>query len=459
MADEYPRETYRDLLQAKANGFEINSYQLEVWRREEELIRVMMQAPSYFRSCSIHPVTFEAVGHALAWQAYELIGERYKDQQSIEGPVLISTMHRIDPVVLEGRRGQAWIDALLSEDAIPPELALSTVVQDMQQHHRVRDWAVKISKITTRVGVDTNFAGLQSDLARTGLEMHLEAQSQETFTKPLADLDWDPNEREMAQLVRTYIPQLDETCGGGHGRGEFCAIGGGTNHGKSYFAAKLCRLAAENGKTALYLSTEDSRDLMHCRMMASFTEPRCSPMAIRTRRADPAIVTAAIARMKEVLGPRFFALELKKATVEHLCNVIRLYRWSKKVDIVVVDYLQAVTTEEDFRGNRVQQVGYVINALKKTATETGVALYGLSQYARDQYRDGTEPDLQGFKYCGDIENEAELAILLWRDASDVLHVKIPKIKWAKAANVRFIIPTDPTTGWMMDWEHDFGGDS
>ncbi len=46
-----------------------------------------------------------------------------------------------------------------------------------------------------------------------------------------------------------------------------------------------------------------------------------------------------------------------------------------------------------------------------------------------------------------------------RATSDVLHVKIPKIKWAKAANVRFIIPTDPTTGWMMDWEHDFGGDS
>ncbi len=455
--NDYPRQSYRDLLQAKANGIEIDPHRLELWRREEELIRSMIKYPGYFRSCGVHPVSFEAIAHSIAWRAYEQLLGKISDSEAVNPQVLLGEMHRINPDVLEARRGQSWIDAVFSEGAIPAEMALGSggVVEELKQHHRNRSWAVQLGRITSKVGVDTNFASIQSDLARTGLQMHLEAQSEATFVEPLSEFKWNANERELTTLVKTHIPQLDQVCGGGHGKGELCVIGGGTNHGKSYFAAQLAVLQASHGKSVLYISVEDPHDLFYCRTLSSFTEPKVSPMWIRTRKADPAIVVAAQARMKEATGGRLYAIERKKEKVEELCNLIRLYHWSKKVDMVIVDYLQAISTEEDFRTNRVGQVGFIISQLKKAATQSNVALFVLSQYARDQYRDGTEPDLQGFKYCGDIENEAELALLFWRDGNDVLHVKIPKIKWMKSLDTRFIIPTDSTTGWFGDWEDDF----
>jgi hypothetical protein len=93
--------------------------------------------------------------------------------------------------------------------------------------------------------------------------------------------------------------------------------------------------------------------------------------------------------------------------------------------------------------------------LKKTAGDIGMALVIFSQYAREEYKDGAEPSINAFKYAGDIENESEVVVLLWRDQDDRLHCKVPKVKWAKAQALRYFIPTDPDTGNFYDWEEDF----
>lgn len=448
--------SYRDLIQRKADGEQVSDYKLELWRREEELIRAAISYPQAYKACGIREGHFEAWLHRMAWKAYQQLIDDVPTIESIQPTALVSTIHRLDDQgVIQLRRGQLWVDALISEAPIPPDLGLRTVVKELQQHQRLKMWRSKVTFLTGRVEKDIDLPALQADFARQGLEMSLEAQKDAVRHVPVTELPWDPATSAIVSVVRTGIQQIDDAAGGGIGRGELCAIGGGTNHGKSYVGLDLCRRQAMMGKRALYITTEDPTELAFCRLLSTFCEPRCTPVSIRTRRADPAIIQAAQQRMKEALGDRLYIEECKKPDVSKVCDTIMLYRWAYDVDLVVVDYAQAITNAE-FPSNKVQEASSIVSWLKRTATDCGVALALLSQYARESYRD-TEPGLNAFKYTGDMENEAELVLLLWKDAAGTLHVKVPKVKWAKADELRYIIPTDPVNGWPGEWEDDFGG--
>ena len=242
------------------------------------------------------------------------------------------------------------------------------------------------------------------------------------------------------------------------------------NSGKSYMVQRLARNQPKAGNPVLCISAEDPEKLLACRMIADYTLEKgfipSSPISIRKRlefgmasgrspgAADPAIVQAAIAAMTTEQNGRVYSYEAKKWTVSKICGLIRRHRYMAGVRMVIVDYLQAV--QPDVPGhNRTQEVSEILMKLKKCATECGVALVVMSQYARDEYRDGQEPSITACKYAGDIENEAEVMCLMWRDEDDNLHCKLPKIKWVKARDFRYIIPTHPDTGNFLDWNDDF----
>jgi replicative DNA helicase len=157
---------------------------------------------------------------------------------------------------------------------------------------------------------------------------------------------------------------------------------------------------------------------------------------------------------RERCGDRVFIEEMKKPTIDQVLYKIRTYAYAQEVKVVLVDYLQAITDPEVSNGNKVQEMSSIISKLKRCATECKVALITFSQLARDEYRDGTEPGLNSMKYCGDIENESELVVLMWRDADGSLHVKIPKVKWTKARGARFIVDVDDVTGCFGEWRDD-----
>lgn len=97
----------------------------------------------------------------------------------------------------------------------------------------------------------------------------------------------------------------------------------------------------------------------------------------------------------------------------------------------------------------------VISKLKKCFTECKVAGVVLTQYARNEYREGEEPSINAAKYAGDIENEAEVLVYMWKDKDDQLRVKLPKVKWSHAKSLRYKIPVNTITGCHGEWQEDF----
>jgi len=163
---------------------------------------------------------------------------------------------------------------------------------------------------------------------------------------------------------------------------------------------------------------------------------------------------AAAAALAAEQGNRAYYADAQKWTVSAICALIRRHRYMAGIDMVIVDYLQAI--QPDVPGNnRTQEVSQIVAQLKRCAVECGVALVLGTQLNREGYAENTEPSITSSKNTGDIENEAELLLLAWRDADGIMRAKLAKLKWSKSAGMRYIIPQDETTGGLGAWIDDF----
>lgn len=447
-----PPQSYRDLLMARQNGFEVDEYKAHIWRREEELLRSVIAFPQQYVACKLTEAHFEAPLHKVAWRAVEDVLERYQGIEKLEGGEVVSTMNVLDPD--SSSRSMNWMVAILGDLPVTPRVGLDQVVKDLFYHARLRQYASFHRSFFSRIGKDTGLAEMQAELVGMSREVVYEFEGEGNTAPPLADIGWDARDQSKVNVVRTGIPAIDRAAGGGHGRGELLVWGGGTSHGKSFAAQRLLRLQAQLGQNALYISCEDPIELMQCRMLADFCEPSMSPKDIRMRSADPDVVERAVSKMRQEFGDKITVVEAKKPTVDQVCNLIRYYRYARHVDMVIVDYLQAINDDKS-SGHKVMDTANVISKLKKCFTDCRVAGVVLTQYARNEYREGEEPSINAAKYAGDIENEAEILAFMWRDVEGNLKVKLPKVKWSSAKQLKYFIPVNPVTGCHEPWQEDF----
>jgi replicative DNA helicase len=81
--------------------------------------------------------------------------------------------------------------------------------------------------------------------------------------------------------------------------------------------------------------------------------------------------------------------------------------------LIVVDYLQLVSAKA---ANRTLEVGQVTNNLKRLAKELAVPVLALSQLNRAvEQRQDRRPTLSDLRESGQIEQDADLVLFLYRD--------------------------------------------
>jgi replicative DNA helicase len=82
------------------------------------------------------------------------------------------------------------------------------------------------------------------------------------------------------------------------------------------------------------------------------------------------------------------------------------------LDLVVIDYLQMIETKGF---NRVQEVGQLSRGLKQIAREMMIPVIVLSSLSRaSEKRDDKRPVMSDLRESGDIESDADVALMLYR---------------------------------------------
>jgi len=115
----------------------------------------------------------------------------------------------------------------------------------------------------------------------------------------------------------------------------------------------------------------------------------------------------------------------------------RLANSEKGLDLVIIDYLQLISSAGNYGANRQQEVSDISRALKLMALELKVPVVALAQLSRasEQRKENPRPILSDLRESGAIEQDADIVAFLYRED---YHKQMLE-KTDEASDVEFII--------------------
>ena len=82
--------------------------------------------------------------------------------------------------------------------------------------------------------------------------------------------------------------------------------------------------------------------------------------------------------------------------------------------VIIIDYIQLLTSDGKYSGNRVAEVGQISRDIKMMAMNFNIPIVALSQLNRaSEGRVGKEPTMGELREAGNLEQDASVIILLW----------------------------------------------
>jgi replicative DNA helicase len=185
--------------------------------------------------------------------------------------------------------------------------------------------------------------------------------------------------------------------------------------GKTSFAMNMAQNAAISGKTVAIFSLEMSAvQIVH--KLISF-ETRISGSRLQSGPLGD-IEWKKLANALEPLHElKIYIDESSKPTALEITSKCRRLKSSKGLDLVVVDYLQLMTSQSKSRSdNRTNEVSEITRSLKAMAKDLNVPVVALSQLNRaPEGRKDKRPILSDLRESGSIEQDADQVIFIHRE--------------------------------------------
>jgi replicative DNA helicase len=101
-------------------------------------------------------------------------------------------------------------------------------------------------------------------------------------------------------------------------------------------------------------------------------------------------------------------------TITDILSLVYKLKYSQGLDYVVIDYIQKVSSPG--AQNRTNEVGDVSRKLKDMANELKIPVVALAQLSRAvEHRTDKKPMLSDLRESGDIEQDADIVMFLYRN--------------------------------------------
>ena len=207
----------------------------------------------------------------------------------------------------------------------------------------------------------------------------------------------------------------------GLGRSDLTILAARPGMGKTSFALNIATNVAKKQKVPVAIfSLEMTKDQLVSRILSS--EAVVDSQAFRTGGLSNED-WAGIARVSEVLSKTSIYLDdTSNITIPEMKAKIRRINQDpsrKKVGVVIIDYLQLMSTGRRTE-NRVQEISEITRNLKIMAKELNVPIIALSQLSRSAEkstgRADHRPVLSDLRDSGSIEQDADSVLFLYREA-------------------------------------------
>lgn len=213
-------------------------------------------------------------------------------------------------------------------------------------------------------------------------------------------------------LLASGLQRLDEIIDG-FGPGDLNVLAGRPAMGKSALAGTIAMNLARKGKRSLIFSLEMSRAELVQRWLAGISG--ISTAAMRTGQLDMEH-WAALAEAQQIIRSLPIVIDDQpRLSVAQMRQRARRIRRRGGLDHIIIDHLQLVRQGGKQESRRLE-IGDATSALKALAKELGVPILLLSQLNRSvETRDEKRPVLADLRESGDIEQDADVVMFLFRE--------------------------------------------
>ncbi len=211
--------------------------------------------------------------------------------------------------------------------------------------------------------------------------------------------------------ISTGIGDLDRVITGLN-RSDLILLAARPGMGKTSFALNIAKSVAGPQKfTVAFFSLEMSKEQLASRLIS--TESLVQGTKLRTGKLTDEEWQRVIAGGDILSKMNLYLDDTPGITVPAMKAKLRRLR---NLDLVVIDYLQLMSTGRRGDGNRVQEISEITRNLKIMAKELNVPVICLSQLSRaSEQRTDHRPQLSDLRDSGSIEQDADIVLFLYRE--------------------------------------------
>ncbi len=291
------------------------------------------------------------------------------------------------------------------------------ILKDLAVRRRLIDTA---TDIVTSAYNDENVNGILDDAERTILNV-VRARVSSEFV-PIHEVLRRAQERleELSKNksditgIRTGFYDLDKATAGLHG-GELIILAARPGMGKTAFALNIATNAAfSTDKAIAIFNLEMSAEMLVNRMIASIGGIDSYKLSTgKMEHNDWKRYNEALSKLGST---NIFIEDNASITAPEIKSKCRKLASSKSgLGLVVIDYLQLVTTGSNRIESRQVEVSEISRSLKTMALELDVPVIALAQLSRSvDKRENKEPALVDLRESGSLEQDADLVLFLNR---------------------------------------------
>ena len=322
--------------------------------------------------------------------------------------------------------GQPYIAEVLSDDMVSLHAEYyAEIVRNVALHRRVIEAGYKISRLGMKLSVEGG--ELMGELERILLEATQDGEStgpvllQGSMPAVMAKLsELRAGDRKNTGFM-TKFTDLDRILGGFQ-PGTLNIIAARPSMGKTALALNIAQFggSAEANNHVLFFSLEMSSEQLIHRMLSAQTLKysdgvEVSSIAAGTYSDEEAY---AVDRAAEYLQKRHIAINDSSAlSALEFRTRSRMFKMRyPDLSLIVVDYLQLMSSGNRRNENRQYEVAEISRVLKSVAVELNCPVIALSQLSREtERRTEKKPQMSDLRDSGAIEQDADTVILLYRE--------------------------------------------
>lgn len=363
----------------------------------------------------LKPEDFYREKNRYCYEACIALYQRNEAINQVTAAQELARQERLEPI-----GGAAYLSHLLS--VVPTSVHLEyygQIVHRLAMMRRLISAAGQIAAIGYDAGPDLDVSlDKAEDLLyrlRTGQPsgemVHIRQVLDRFFEESMPATD---TEETRLTSVPTGFTKLDEILGGLQ-RSDLIILAARPSLGKTTMAINIARNAAMNkGAHVAVFSLEMSADALVQRLLS--TESSVDPRLLRQgalSEIDEWRLMNASGLLSE--APVYID-DTPQIGMAEMRGKARRLHYERRLDLVIVDYLQLIEGEGRRNENRVQEISEISRSLKGLARELNVPVVAVSQLSRAvEWRASHRPQLSDLRESGSIEQDADIVLFIYRD--------------------------------------------